>query len=80
LASPGTRAHCSRLSDMDPAGERALEQVEIAEAELALLMQEPVLRDLLNTAEPTMEATARLQKLRDVVARLSGKRSTPVSG
>jgi hypothetical protein len=61
---------------MNPLGERALEQVDLAEAELALLKHEQLLRDLLTTEEPTAEATARLQKLRDNVARLTAKRST----
>jgi hypothetical protein len=60
---------------MDPLGERALKQVDLAEAELALLKQEQLLRDLLTTDEPTAEATARLKKLREVVARLTTQRS-----
>jgi hypothetical protein len=63
-----------RSAFMDPLGERALEEVNLAEAELAQLKHEQLLRDLLTTEEPTAEATARLQKLREDVARLTAKR------
>ena len=70
---PWNASASSQLSRMDQLGERAFDQVELAEAELALLKQEHVLRDLITTDEPTAEAKARLEKLREIVARLSSK-------
>jgi hypothetical protein len=56
---------------MDKAGMDALRQVDIAEAELAVLKQESLLRQLLADGEPTVEAEARLEGLRRTVADLS---------
>lgn len=58
---------------MDRLGQRALQQVELAEAELALLIEEQVLRDLLTPDEPSAECRERLQRLREVAANLAGK-------
>ena len=52
---------------------RALRQVELAEAELAPLREEQVLRDLLATDEPSSESKERLRRLRAAVTRLTGK-------
>ena len=57
---------------MDKTGKDALEQVDIAEAELAVLKQEGLLRHILSTGEPTAEAVAQLARLRKVAASLSG--------
>ena len=65
---------------MDRLGKRALEQVELADAEFALLREEQVLRDLLATNELTVEAAARIQRLRETVARLLAKRSQAADG
>ena len=55
---------------MDKNGYRAQQQVELADAEFQVLKQEFALRHLLDTGEPTDEARAQLQRLRDTVARL----------
>jgi hypothetical protein len=52
---------------MDIAAKRALEQIDLAEAELAVLKQEQVLREVLRKREPTAEATTVLQELRQAV-------------
>ena len=52
------------MPGMDPAGKQALEHVEFAEAEFAVLKQEQVLRELVRTGVPTVEATALLRQLR----------------
>jgi hypothetical protein len=44
---------------MDIVFERALEELQLAEAELAVLKQEQVLRELLRCGQPTAEASAR---------------------
>jgi hypothetical protein len=56
---------------MDTPGQGALHQLDLAEAELAVLKQELVLQHLLDTREPTADASAQLERLREVVARLS---------
>lgn len=56
---------------MDVATRQAEEQLELADAELAVLKQEQVLRELLRTREPTAEGTALLKELRENVERLS---------
>jgi hypothetical protein len=56
---------------MDRTGREAQQQVEIAEAELAVLKQELVLHELINTGEPTEAATALLQRLRRAVEQLT---------
>jgi hypothetical protein len=58
---------------MDKNGYRAQQQVELADAEFQVLKQEIALRHLLDTGEPTDEARAQLQRLRDTVARLVEK-------
>jgi hypothetical protein len=58
---------------MDKNGYRAQQQVELADAEFQVLKQEFALRHLLDTGEPTDEASAQLQRLRDTVARLVEK-------
>jgi len=55
---------------MDPETKHALEQIELGEAELAVLKQEQVLRELLSTGLPTADATERLAALRRTVERL----------
>jgi len=55
---------------MDPETKHALDQIELGEAELAVLKQEQVLRELLSTGVPTADATARLAALREAVERL----------
>jgi hypothetical protein len=65
--SPTGRALMGR---MDPAAKHALDQIELGEAELAVLKQEQVLRELLSTGLPTADATARLAALRKAVERL----------
>ena len=55
---------------MDPETKHALDQIELGEAELAVLKQEQVLRELLSTGLPTADATARLAALRNSVEQL----------
>ena len=50
---------------MTPTEQTALNQVELAEAELA------VLKHLIDTREPTEDARVVLQRLRDAVAKLT---------
>ena len=57
---------------MDKAGRVALHQLNIAEAELAVLKQEAVIRRLHSTDEPTAEAVAKLTQLHKTAADLSG--------
>jgi hypothetical protein len=59
---------------MDTVVERAREELQGAEAELAVLKQEQVLRDLVRSGEPTVEATARLRQLREAAERLSSRK------
>ena len=56
---------------MDKDGKEAHQQVDLAEAELAVLKQEGVLRHLISTGEPTAEAAAQLQRLRQLAANLA---------
>lgn len=58
------------LGRMDPETKHALDQIELGKAELAVLKQEQVLRELLSTGLPTADATARLASLRKAVERL----------
>jgi hypothetical protein len=51
----------------------ALDQLHIAEAELAVLKQELVLQHLIDTREPTEEARRKLERLRRVVDRLTAR-------
>jgi len=46
-------------------------ELELAEAELAVLKQELVLQHLVDIGEPTEEARTALARLRDVAAQLS---------
>lgn len=64
---------------MDHGEPEARRQLELAEAELAVLKQELVLHQLLSTGEPTAEATELLKRLRRVAAQLTGK-DTDVPG
>jgi hypothetical protein len=57
--------------DYDQTSEIALRQLDLAEAELAVLKQEGVLRNLVTTGEPTTEAVEQLARLRDIVMKLS---------
>jgi hypothetical protein len=50
----------------------AFSQVELAEAELAVLKQELVLQHLVDAREPTEDARVMLARLRAAVARLTG--------
>ena len=56
---------------MTPTEQTALNQVELAEAELAVLKQELVLQHLIDTREPTEDARVVLQRLRDAVDKLT---------
>jgi hypothetical protein len=58
---------------MDTNGQRAQQQVELADAEFQVLKQEVALLHLLDTGEPTEEARAQLQRLRDSVEDLAEK-------
>ena len=51
------------------------EQLSLAEAQLAVGNQEKVLRELMRTEEPTEEATALLEELREKVARAVARRN-----
>ena len=48
-------------------------QIELAEAELAILKQEGVLRDLLSTGAPTAEAIAQLVRLRELIEKIAAR-------
>jgi hypothetical protein len=52
----------------------ARRELDLAEAELAVLKQELVLQHLVDTGEPTEEARMVMARLRDVAARLSESR------
>ena len=58
---------------MDTVVERVREELQFAEAELAVLKQEQVFRELLRCGEPTVEATARLRQFREAVERLASR-------
>jgi hypothetical protein len=59
------------------AEEAASHQLELAEAELAVLKQELALQHLIDTREPTAEARAHLARLREVARVL--KETRPLS-
>jgi hypothetical protein len=59
---------------MGPNEQAAFDQLELAEAELAVLKQELVLQHLIDTREPTDGARALLARLRDTVTRLTTPR------
>ena len=56
---------------MTPDEQAALNQVELAEAELAVLKQELVVQHLIDTPEPMEDARVVQQRLRDAVAKLT---------
>ena len=58
---------------MDDESKRVLSQIDLAEAELAVLKQEGVLRNLLATGEPTAEAVAQLARLRELVEKFAAQ-------
>ena len=58
---------------MDHAARQALHQLELAEAELAVLKQEQVQRELLRMGEPTAVGTALLRELREAVERVTAQ-------
>ena len=58
--------------------ERARILIELAEAELAVIKQERVLQQLLDTREPTNEARSLLERLRRMASALSEQPSGPV--
>jgi hypothetical protein len=60
--------------------EAARRELDLAEAELAVLKQEMVLRHLIDTGEPTEEARTVLARLRDVATKLSEVRRHPDGG
>ena len=62
-APPERHKEPLRSASMDPAVAEALEHIEFAEAELAILKQEQVLRELVRTEEPTAEAIVLLREL-----------------
>jgi hypothetical protein len=66
------------VAGMNPsdADNGALDQLKIAEAELAMLKQELVLQHLIDTREPTEEARKKLHRLRQLVEQLTAKSSS----
>jgi hypothetical protein len=54
--------------------EEALHKIELAAAELAVLKQELVLQQLIDTREPTQEAREILRRLRQVAEALTAPR------
>ena len=58
---------------MTPDEQAAFNQVELAEAELAVLKQELVLQHLIDAREPTGDARVMLERLRAAVARLTAR-------
>jgi hypothetical protein len=74
VASTERNDGSSRLRCMDIVVERAREELQFAEAELAVLKQEQMLRELLRCGEPTVEATARLRQFREAVERLASRK------
>jgi len=63
---------------LDPTLEAARCELDLAEAELAVMKQELVLQRLVDTGEPTEEARAALARLHDKVAQLSASGSPDV--
>ena len=59
------------------AEQAARHELDLAEAELAVLKQELVLRHLVDTGEPTEEARTHLAKLREVARVLTEGRRSP---
>jgi hypothetical protein len=58
---------------VDDDSEKALCEIALAEAELAVLKQEGVLRNLVSTGAPTAEAIAQLARLRKVVEKIAAR-------
>jgi hypothetical protein len=61
------------VDDMRREDEEARHQIELATAELAILKQELVLQQLIDTREPTDEARALLERLRELAETLAGR-------
>ena len=75
----GTPSRHGRWGEMlDPTLEAARCELDLAEAELAVMKQELVLLRLVDTGEPTEEAQAALARLHDKVAQLSASGSPDV--
>jgi hypothetical protein len=62
---------------MQDAEEAARHELHLAEAELAVLRQELVLRHLIDTREPTEEARTDLARLREIARTLTESRCSP---
>ena len=62
---------------MQDAEEAARHELDLAEAELAVLRQELVLRHLLDIREPTEEARTHLTRLREVARTLTESMRAP---
>jgi hypothetical protein len=84
LVSSNGRALCKgtvfrrwRSWAMSPNDQSVLDLLALAEAELAVLKQEHILRHLVDTGEPTKEARELLAKLREAVAKLTIARTNP---
>ena len=58
---------------MDDKTEKAISEIELAEAELAVLKQEGLPRNLLSTGAPTADAIAQLARLRELVAKIAAR-------
>jgi hypothetical protein len=69
----GTSCHASAFHDpmLTPAEEAARQQLNMAEAELAVLKQELVLQHLIDTREPSEEARLKLARLRQIAQKLT---------
>ena len=61
----------ARVDMIERTQEAARRELDLAEAELAVLKQEMVLRHLIDIGEPTEEARAVLSRLRDAATTLS---------
>lgn len=58
---------------MDIAAQQAGDQLDLADAELAVLKQEHVVRELLRLGQPTAEGTELLRELREHVERVTAE-------
>ena len=63
------------MVEVERTHDAARRELELVEAELAVVKQELVLQHLVATGEPTEEARMALARLRDVVARQSASAS-----
>ena len=63
------------MAEVERMHDAARRELELVEAELAVVKQELVLQHLVATGEPTEEARMALARLRDVVARQSASAS-----